>query len=146
MKGFKTAPFVEDTIVPVENTIEFVSELQTVMNKYKYLYTIAGHAGNGNFHIIPLMKLQSKDEVEIIKKTNQEVFSLVQKYGGSISAEHNDGLVRTPYLHFMFSDAMLDLFQQTKDIFDSLNIFNPGKKVGGSIQENYSKIEIRNRD
>jgi FAD/FMN-containing dehydrogenase len=146
MKGFKTAPFVEDTIVPVGNTIEYVSELQTVMNKYKYLYTIAGHAGNGNFHIIPLMKLQSKDEVEIIKKTNQEVFSLVQKYGGSISAEHNDGLVRTPYLHFMFSDAMLDLFQQTKDIFDSLNIFNPGKKVGGSIQENYSKIEIRNRD
>jgi FAD/FMN-containing dehydrogenase len=143
MKGFRTAPFVEDTIVPVANTIEFVSELQEVMNKYKYLYTIAGHAGNGNFHIIPLMKLSSKEEVEIIKKTNQEVFSLVQKYGGSISAEHNDGLVRTPYLHFMFSDAMLDLFQQTKDIFDPLNIFNPGKKVGGSIDGNYKKIELQ---
>lgn len=142
LKGFRTAPFVEDIIVPVEHTNLFIKEMQSVMDKYKYIYTVAGHAGNGNFHIIPLMKLNKKEEIEVIKKTNQEVFSLVQKYNGSISAEHNDGLVRTPYLHFMFSDEMLQLFKEVKYIFDPLNIFNPGKKVGGSILENYKKIEL----
>jgi FAD/FMN-containing dehydrogenase len=114
MKGFRTAPFVEDIVVPKESMQDFIPQMQNIMDKYNYLYTVAGHAGNGNFHIIPLMKMSSKEEVERIKKTNQDVFSLVQKYKGSISAEHNDGLVRTPYLHFMFSDTMLELFQKTK--------------------------------
>lgn len=142
LKDFRTAPFVEDIIVPVEYMEEFIPQMVSILDKYKYIYTIAGHAGNGNFHIIPLMKLKAKEEIDTIKKTNQEVFSLVQKYGGSISAEHNDGLVRTPYLYFMFNDEMLELFKKVKQIFDPLNIFNPGKKVGGSIEKNYSKIEL----
>ncbi len=142
LKGFKVAPFIEDLVVPGEKMPEFISELQKILDSYKFVYTIQGHAGNGNFHIFPLMKLVDKEEVSIIKEINQKVFSLVQKYHGSISAEHNDGLVRTPYLYFMFSDKMLNLFQQTKNIFDPLNIFNPGKKVGGSIEKNYAKIEL----
>lgn len=142
LRGFRTAPFVEDIIVPIASMREFIPQMENILNKYKYTYTIAGHAGNGNFHIIPLMKMNSQAEIEDIKKTNQEVFSLVQKYHGSISAEHNDGLVRTPYLHFMFDDEMLNLFVETKNIFDPLNIFNPGKKVGGSISDNYKKIEL----
>ncbi len=142
LQGFKVAPFIEDLIVPEKYMPEFISELQIILDKYNFVYTIQGHAGNGNFHIFPLMKLHDREEINIIKEINQKVFSLVQKYHGSISAEHNDGLVRTPYLYFMFSDEMLDLFQQVKNIFDPLNIFNPGKKVGGSIEGNYKKIEI----
>jgi FAD/FMN-containing dehydrogenase len=143
LKDFRTVPFVEDVIVLVEHMEEFIPQMVNILDKYKYIYTIAGHAGNGNFHIIPLMKLKTKEEIDTIKKTNLEVFSLVQKYGGSLSAEHNDGLVRTPYLYFMFSDLMLELFKKVKYIFDPLNIFNPGKKVGGSVEENYSKIELQ---
>lgn len=142
LSGYKVAPFIEDLVVPDKNMPEFISELQKILDSYKFIYTIQGHAGNGNFHIFPLMKLQSKEEISIIKEINQKVFSLVQKYSGSISAEHNDGLVRTPYLHFMFSNQMLNLFQKVKNIFDPLNIFNPNKKVGGSIEKNYDRIEI----
>jgi len=142
LKGMRTAPFVEDIIVPIESMKEFVPKMEKLMDKYKFVYTIAGHAGNGNFHIIPLMKLNTQKEVETIKKCNDEVFALVQSYGGSISAEHNDGLVRTPYLHYMFSPKMLKLFVEVKNIFDPLNMFNPGKKVGGSVEENYKKINI----
>ncbi len=142
LKGFRTAPFVEDVIVPIESMKEFIPEMQDILDAEKYIYTIAGHAGNGNFHIIPLMKLDSKNEIEQIRRTNQEVFSLVQKYHGSLAAEHNDGLVRTPYLHFMFTDEMLELFKQVKNTFDANNTFNPNKKVGGSVTENYSKIAL----
>ena len=69
LKGFRTAPFVEDIIVPIESMREFIPQMQKVLDNYKFTYTIAGHAGNGNFHIIPLMKLNSQNEIEIIKKT-----------------------------------------------------------------------------
>ena len=46
--------------------------------------------------------------------------------------EHNDGLIRTPFLREAFGNTLYTLFEQTKHIFDPLNIFNPGKKVGAS--------------
>lgn len=142
MRGFRTAPFVEDVIVPVEAMREFIPIMQNILDKYKFTYTIAGHAGNGHFHIIPLMKLNSKKEISDIKVCNDEIFALVGKYGGSISGEHNDGLVRTPYLHYMFSAKMLRIFALVKNIFDPKNIFNPNKKVGGSVENNYTHIKL----
>ena len=50
-----------------------------------------------------------------------------------ILTEHNDGIIRTPYLRKMYGDEIYKLFEQTKQIFDPLHIFNPGKKVEGTI-------------
>ena len=57
---------------------------------------------------------------------------MIGEYGGTITAEHNDGIMRTPFLPKMFSLRTLDLFRQAKEIFDPQGIFNPGKKVGGT--------------
>jgi FAD/FMN-containing dehydrogenase len=113
---------------------KFLPELQEILSHYKLDYTIAGHAGNGNFHIIPLMDLDNPFSSDIILDLSQKVYTLVTKYKGSITAEHNDGIIRTPYLSYMFSEQILDLFKQVKEIFDPQNIFNPGKKVGGSFK------------
>jgi FAD/FMN-containing dehydrogenase len=51
-----------------------------------------------------------------------------------MTAEHNDGLIRTPYLEKMYGPQVVKLFEETKQIFDPLNIFNPRKKVGGSLE------------
>ncbi|HQV64695.1 MAG TPA: FAD-linked oxidase C-terminal domain-containing protein, partial [Candidatus Paceibacterota bacterium] len=51
-----------------------------------------------------------------------------------ITGEHNDGIVRTPYLHKQFSKQVLDLFNDIKTAFDPHVLFNPGKKVNGSIE------------
>jgi FAD/FMN-containing dehydrogenase len=142
LKGLRTAPFVEDVVIPVDKMPEFIPKMQEILDRHKFTYTIAGHAGNGNFHIIPLMKMTEQSEIDKILECNEEVFSLVGKLGGSLSAEHNDGLVRTPYLHYMFDEKMLGIFSSLKNLFDPLNFFNPGKKVGGTIKENYSKIEL----
>lgn len=58
-----------------------------------------------------------------------EVYEIVLKYKGSISAEHNDGLLRVDYLKKMFGAEMYDIFVEVKKIFDPQNIFNPGKKI-----------------
>ncbi len=142
VRNSRTAPFVDDVIVKPEHMPEFLPAMRKILDKYKLVYTIAGHAGNGNFHIIPLMDMRKKENIEVIKIVGDEVYDLVAKYHGSITAEHNDGIVRTPYLGKMFSPEVLELFKKTKEIFDPQNIFNPGKKVGGSIEYMTSHIAI----
>jgi len=130
VKGMRTAPFIDDIIVRPEFLPKFLPELNNILFKYPSLtYTIAGHAGDGNFHIIPLMDFKRADTGKIILELGEKVYDLVMKYHGSITAEHNDGLIRTPYLRKMYGDKMIELFTEVKKIFDPKNIFNPGKKI-----------------
>jgi FAD/FMN-containing dehydrogenase len=133
VKGKQTAPFIDDIIVDPHKMPEFLPKLQAVINQYKLIYTIAGHAGNGNFHIIPLMDLNNPISSDIILDLSKQVYRLVTDYGGSITAEHNDGIIRTPFLSYMYSPDIITYFAKVKDIFDPQDIFNPGKKVGGSF-------------
>lgn len=143
--GKRTAPFIDDIIVSPFDMPAFLPELQEILSHYKLDYTIAGHAGNGNFHIIPLMDLNNPFSSDIILDLSVKVYTLVTKYKGSITAEHNDGIIRTPYLSYMYSPVILGLFNKTKEIFDPQNIFNPGKKVGGSFKYITDHL-IRNHD
>jgi FAD/FMN-containing dehydrogenase len=133
--GVRTAPFIDDFIVRPEFLPEFLPKLNTILGKYKIRYTIAGHPGDGNFHIIPLMDFKDPQTKEIIYDLSDRVYDLVSEYKGSITAEHNDGIIRTPYLGKMYSSSILSYFAQTKDIFDPHNIFNPRKKVGGTKED-----------
>lgn len=134
IKDKYSSPFIDDFVVNPEHLPEFLPKLNKIFVKYPSLiYTIAGHAGNGNFHIIPLMDLKNPIEQKIIPDLSKEVFDLVLSYKGSTSGEHNDGLIRTPFLEDMFGKEVVSLFEQTKDIFDPHGIFNPRKKVRGDL-------------
>lgn len=140
----RTAPFIDDIIVKPEFLPEFLPKVRALIDEYKLTYTIAGHAGNGNFHIIPLMDLNSPFSADTILELSTKVYNLVHEYKGSITAEHNDGIIRTPYLPQMFGNKMIEVFQKTKDIFDPQNIFNPGKKVGGTFEDIKKYIKKKN--
>lgn len=145
VQGKRTAPFIDDIIVKPEFLPEFLPQIEKILDDYNLVYTIAGHAGNGNFHIIPLMDLDSPFSGDQILEISQKVYDLVLSYKGSITAEHNDGIIRTPYLKQMYGEDIYKLFENTKLIFDPENIFNPGKKVGGSkeyIQEHIARKTI----
>lgn len=130
VKNLKTAPFIDDFIVHPNDLPEFLPRLNKIFIKYPSLiYTIAGHVGDANFHIIPLMDLNKEKERAIIPTLSKEVYDLVLEYKGSITAEHNDGLIRGPYLEQMYGKEIFGLFKQVKQIFDPLNIFNPHKKT-----------------
>jgi FAD/FMN-containing dehydrogenase len=133
VKGKQTAPFIDDIIVNPHKLPEFLPKLQIILDQYKLIYTIAGHAGNGNFHIIPLMDLNNPISSDIILDLSKKVYQLVADYGGSITAEHNDGIIRTPFLPYMYKPDIIKYFAKIKEIFDPQGIFNPGKKVGGSF-------------
>jgi FAD/FMN-containing dehydrogenase len=142
IKDKHTAPFIDDFVVSTEHLTEFLPKLTAVLDKYPDLiYTMAGHLGDGNFHIIPLMDITNESQREIIPTLGKEIYDLVFEYKGSSTGEHNDGLVRSPYLKQMYGDKIYSLFEQTKNIFDPNNIFNPGKKVNSSLE--YSMKHIR---
>lgn len=133
-QGRRTAPFIDDIVVRPEVLPEFLPRLNEVLGGYDLIYTVAGHIGNGNFHIIPLMKLKDPRSKEIIPELMEKVHSLVLEFKGSITAEHNDGLIRSPWLSQMYGERVYKLFEETKRIFDPQNIMNPGKKVGATME------------
>lgn len=135
--GLHTAPFIDDFVVPPASYPEFLPKLNALLAEYSshFIYTIAGHIGNGNFHIIPLMDLTKEENRQVILDLAPKVYELVIAQGGTTTGEHNDGIIRTPYLPMLFGEEMVALFTETKRIFDPLNIFNPGKKVGGTFDD-----------
>ena len=79
------------------------------------------------------MDFSRPDMAKIILELCDGVFDLVMKYQGSITAEHNDGLIRTPYLSAMYGERIVGIFKKIKEIFDPKSIFNPGKKVSAPV-------------
>jgi len=140
VKDKHTAPFIDDLIVNPEYLPEFLPQIRNIIKKYKLLATIAGHMGDGNFHIIPLMKLEDPNDRAKLLPAMKEVDELVLKYKGSLSGEHNDGLVRGPWLEQMYGKEIVDLFRDAKDIFDPQHIFNPHKKANADWGYSFSHI------
>lgn len=135
LKGLYAAAFIDDLVVHPSDYPTFLPELDKLLANHRFIYTIAGHIGDGNFHIIPLENMSDPQAREEILELLPKVYALVAKYKGSITGEHNDGIIRTPYLPIMYGERMCALFAEVKRIFDPLNIFNPGKKTGGTIED-----------
>lgn len=135
LSGYYASPFIDDFVVSPEHYPEFLPRLYRILDEYKLIDTIAGHIGNGNFHIIPLMDLKDPRSKQIILELSRRIYDLVLEYGGTTTGEHNDGIIRTPYLAQQFGPEMMQLFEETKRIFDPLTILNPGKKVGGTFAD-----------
>lgn len=140
VKDKHTAPFIDDLVVNPEHLSEFLPELRTIIKKYKLLATVAGHMGDGNFHVIPLMKIEEPSERAKLEPAMKEVNNLVIKYGGSVSGEHNDGLIRGPWLEQMYSPAVLGYMKEIKQLYDPLTIFNPHKKTDATWEYSFSHI------
>lgn len=140
VKDKHTAPYIDDFVVPLEHMEEFLPQLEAIIKKYDLLGTIAGHLGDGNFHVIPLMKIEEESERAKIEPSMKEVYELVLSYGGSLSGEHNDGLVRGPWLEKMYSPEVLGFMRDIKKLYDPQSIFNPNKKVEATWEYSFSHV------
>lgn len=140
VKDKHTAPFIDDFIVPPAKLSEFLPQLREIIKRYKLFATIAGHMGDGNFHVIPLMKIEDPNERAKLQPAMKEVNNLVLKYGGSLSGEHNDGMVRGPWLETMYGPEVFGYMKEAKHIFDPTNIFNPRKKTDADWDFSFSHI------
>lgn len=135
------APFIDDLVVPTNTLSEYIPKMEYILTHDGIIDTIAGHAGNGNFHIIPLMDLRDPRQRALIPVLLKKAAKLVKQYHGSLSGEHNDGLIRGPLIEEMYGHEMTKIFREVKDIFDPQDIFNPHKKMDATWD--YTLAHIR---
>jgi FAD/FMN-containing dehydrogenase len=145
VKNLRTAPFIDDFVVHPSQLSDFLPELYEILDQYDLTFSVAGHVGDANFHIIPLMDVTLPDTKNIIEDLSKKVYDLVLRYNGSITGEHNDGMIRTPFLKQMYGEEVVNLFTQVKDIFDPERIFNPNKKVDSSFTYAMDHLDIPNK-
>jgi anaerobic glycerol-3-phosphate dehydrogenase C subunit len=149
-KPGKKTSFVEDVAVPVQKLPVYLEEAQRIFKSHNLSYALYGHAGDGNTHAILLIDHKNKKHLGKIDLVAQEIYDLAISLGGTFSAEHGDGLLRTPYLSKLYGNEVYSLFKKVKDIFDPKGILNPGKIVGEQSTsivhdlrygENYKRIK-----
>jgi FAD/FMN-containing dehydrogenase len=141
VKDRVASPFIDDLIVPTNKLTEYIPQIEQILTHDHLIDTIAGHVGNGNFHIIPLMDLADPRDRAKIPLLLKKTAKLVKSFGGTLSGEHNDGLVRGQLLEEMYGSEMAQIFRDVKRIFDPEGIFNPHKKIDATWD--YSMAHIR---
>ena len=125
----RPAAFLEDMVVPAKNMARFFMEIKRLLKKYNVIAAVHGHGGDGHLHFYPLLDFKNKTTPHLVMKMTEEFFATAIKFGGDLCGEHNDGIIRTPYLSMMFNAKTLELFKKVEHICDPEDIFNPGKKV-----------------
>ncbi len=125
----RPAAFLEDMVVPPEKLSQFFASIKKLLKKYNVTAAVHGHGGNGHLHFYPLLDFTNKTTPALVMKMTEDFFNAAVALGGNICGEHNDGIIRTPYLDKMFSKEALAIFEQLEHACDPDDIFNPGKKV-----------------
>ena len=125
----KSISFVEDTAVAPERLSEFIGRFLDLLKRHHTTAGIYAHASVGCLHVRPVVNMKTEDGVREFEAIANEVADLVLEFGGALSGEHGDGLVRSPFMRRMFGDALYEAFRELKRTADPLGIFNPGKIV-----------------
>ena len=125
----KPLPFVEDPAVDPENLGEFVRRFDEIVHNHGTQAAYYGHASVGCLHIRPLVSLKDSAGVATMVSISDEISDLVKEFGGSMSGEHGDGIVRGVWTEKMFGSQIYEAFRDVKRTFDPQGIMNPGKII-----------------
>ena len=125
----KPAAFVEDTAVPPERLPEFVARFDAAVRSKGLRAGYYGHAAAGCLHIRPVVNVKDPAGLEQTEALALEIADLVVEFGGSLSGEHGDGIVRGAFMEKMFGPRLVDAFRESKTLFDPDGLLNPGKIV-----------------
>ena len=127
----KFTPYKNDISVLITHVPAFIADIDAIVQANYPDFNIVwfGHIGDGNLHL-NILKPANLGKDEFLAKcqiVNRSVFETVQKYDGSISAEHGVGMTKKPYLGYTRSKEEIAYLQAIKQVFDPNNIINPGK-------------------
>jgi FAD/FMN-containing dehydrogenase/Fe-S oxidoreductase len=125
----KAISFVEDTAVAPGHLRDYIDEMLQIIARHGTRAGVYAHASVGCLHVRPVINLKTQQGAEQFEAIAAEVAELVLRYGGALSGEHGDGLVRSPFQEKMFGPVLYGAFRELKRTFDPIGIFNPGKIV-----------------
>ncbi len=130
MKGdAKAISFVEDTAVDPARLAEYIARFQQIVARRGTHAGVYAHASVGCLHVRPVINLKTAEGLAQFEAIARDVAELVLEFGGALSGEHGDGLVRGAFNEQMFGSTLYQAFRQVKRTFDPQGIFNPGRIV-----------------
>ena len=125
----KPLPYVEDTAVEPRKLGDYVRRFDEIVRAHGTTAGYYGHASVGCLHIRPLVNLKTGEGMDKMVSIASDISDLVLEYGGSLSGEHGDGIVRGVWTEKMFGPKIYQAFREVKHAFDPYGIMNPGKII-----------------
>jgi FAD/FMN-containing dehydrogenase len=125
----KAISFVEDTAVAPGRLRDYIQRFTAILDEHDTQAGFYAHASVGLLHIRPVVNLKTSRGVETFARIAEQVAELVLEFGGALSGEHGDGLVRSPFQQKMYGPELYNAFCEIKRTFDPHNLLNPGKIV-----------------
>ena len=125
----KPVAIVEDTAVAPERLAEFVTRFDEVVASHGTFAAYYGHASVGCLHIRPLVNVKTEDGLDTTEAIASDIADLVLEFGGSLSGEHGDGILRGVFTERMFGPEITEAFRELKGAWDPQGILNPGKII-----------------
>ncbi|WP_289746433.1 FAD-binding and (Fe-S)-binding domain-containing protein [uncultured Bacteroides sp.] len=123
-----TTCLIEDIAFHIEDLPEATAELQQLIARHGYDDAcIYGHALEGNYHFIINQSFSTQAEVRRYENLMNDIKTLVvDKYDGSLKAEHGTGRNMAPFVRHEWGDDAYKVMKAVKELFDPQGLLNPG--------------------
>ncbi|MCZ6889968.1 MAG: FAD-binding oxidoreductase [Gammaproteobacteria bacterium] len=127
------APYKNDLSVRISDVPEFLDDVEKIVTDNYPDFEVCwfGHIGDGNLHLNVLKpeNLSIEAFYERCHTISPKIFTLVERRGGSISAEHGVGILKRDFLQYSRSADEIELMKSLKRVFDPSGVMNPGKLI-----------------
>ena len=122
--------FIDDCAVEPARLADYIARLNEIMAEEGVEQAgYYAHASVGLLHVRPALNLKTHEGVQKLRRIADRVSLLVREFGGALTGEHGEGIVRSEWIERMFGPALVEAFRRVKTAFDPLGILNPGKIV-----------------
>lgn len=118
-----------DVCVPISRLADCVRDTVDELERASFPYTIVGHVGDGNFHVLMLLDPDSETEWRESEMINHNLVKRAIAADGTCTGEHGVGLHKMQFMEAEHGENALSLMRSLKHAFDPNNILNPGKII-----------------
>jgi Fe-S oxidoreductase len=121
--------FVEDSAVDPSRLRDYMEDFAAILEREGVDAGFYAHASAGCIHVRPVINLKKADDIQRMQRIGDAVSDLACRFGGTMTAEHGDGIVRSCWLEKMYGPHVIQAFKETKHLFDPDNVLNPNKII-----------------
>lgn len=125
---------VTDVCLPITELAGAIRHAREALTRLDLPGGIVGHVGDGNYHVLLMIKPDDPVEMEKTNQLNEEIVQYALKRGGTCTGEHGVGIGKQKYQKQEHGDA-LQVMEKIKQVLDPKNILNPNKLVSGTLQD-----------
>ena len=121
--------FVEDSAVDPSRLRDYIERFEAILKAEGVTASYYAHASVGCLHVRPVVNLRDPEDVERMRRIAEAVTDLAIEFGGTITGEHGDGIIRSCFLERLYGPAIVRAFEEVKALFDPQHLLNPRKIV-----------------